>query len=300
MKKFLLYIASLIICLILIDILFGVSCNYFNSHAIGGDTRSHYYIANECNEEVLIFGSSRAIHHYVPEILQDSLALSVYNCGTDGNGIVFMYARLLMITERYIPKMIVYDLSNFDFENDDNIKYLKWLKRFYYKPEISSVFNRVSPSEKYKMVSNLYRYNTNFIQMASDCFHPLQTIANNGYKPLYGAMEYEPKIEERKTDLLLDPLKEEFLSDFVLHCKKNGIALIFTISPAYGQEPFAYAPPAKKFCEENDVPILDYYCMPEVSSNKNLFKDSSHLNDDGAHLYTSFISEKIKLLNILP
>ena len=33
-------------------------------------------------EDVVIFGTSRANHHYIPSILSDTLQMSVYNAGT--------------------------------------------------------------------------------------------------------------------------------------------------------------------------------------------------------------------------
>ena len=37
--------------------------------------------------DLLVFGSSRANHHYVPEVFEDSLKLTFYNTGKDGSGI---------------------------------------------------------------------------------------------------------------------------------------------------------------------------------------------------------------------
>lgn len=65
------------------------------------------FISDEVDANILIFGSSRAAHHYVPSILSDSLDMSCYNCGMDGNGIIYGYGKLKTITARYYPKIVI-------------------------------------------------------------------------------------------------------------------------------------------------------------------------------------------------
>lgn len=52
------------------------------------------YIANKATDDIIILGSSSATHHYVLQIIEDSLGLSCYNCGEEGNGVVLAYGRL--------------------------------------------------------------------------------------------------------------------------------------------------------------------------------------------------------------
>lgn len=65
MKKFIIRILTFFAVVAMIDVAFGYVCRYLNSHAKGGDTLNHYYIAKECDKDILIFGSSRCMHHYV-------------------------------------------------------------------------------------------------------------------------------------------------------------------------------------------------------------------------------------------
>lgn len=189
MKRFLAYICIFFGLIILIDIGVGFVARYLNSHAKGGDTANHYYIANEMTDSVLVFGSSRAIHHFNPRILEQTLGTTAYNCGVDGNGILYNYGRLLTITRRYTPKMIIYDvLPSFDMQDDDDSKYLSWQRRWYDVPGVSEIFYDISHLEKYKMISQMYRYNRSIIQMLSDNLNPRQEIDYKGFKPLHETM----------------------------------------------------------------------------------------------------------------
>lgn len=66
MKKFLLKIGLFLLALLVVDRAFGMVFSYMMNNARGGYIGHHRYVTDKLNEDVLIFGSSRAIHHYNP------------------------------------------------------------------------------------------------------------------------------------------------------------------------------------------------------------------------------------------
>lgn len=290
------YIVLFFAVVAVVDVSFGLVCRYLNSHAKGGDTKNHYDIAMNVDADLLLFGSSRCIHHYVPSILEDSLGMTVYNCGLDGNGILYQYSRLRMILSRYTPKVIVYDVApSFDIADGDNSKYLAWQKRFYNIPGVSEVFVDINPMEKYKMCSQLYRYNSDFIQMLSDNIHPLQDVDGAGYKPLYGIMDYEPKLSEQELVAVeWDPLKQKYFDKFYQLCKQNDIVLVVAYSPLYKATTSIEYSAITDFCRANNIPLIDSYCNPDFSNCRDYFEDTSHLNDTGARKYSKAFASQLK------
>ena len=105
MRKFLFKIALFFIIIAIIDVLSGKCFAYLVEHTKGGDNLRNNFICNSMNDDILIFGSSRALHHYNPAIISDSLHLSCYNCGQDGNGAILNEARYQLILKRYIISM---------------------------------------------------------------------------------------------------------------------------------------------------------------------------------------------------
>lgn len=295
MKRFLVNILLFFVLIFIVDYAFGLGCDYLVEHAKGGDTKCHNYIARHCNEDVLVFGSSRAIHHYIPSILSDSLGMTVYNCGTDGNGIVFLYSRLLMVTQRYTPKLIIYELtSQFDFAKGDNAKYLTWQKRYYSISGVKEVIEEVSAVEKYKMKSNLYKYNSAFIQILMDNIHPMQNVIAGGYKPLYGTMTYAPPVAHKENVETWDSLKKKLMLKFVNLCKEKNISLVYVYSPHYGKDDDASLDMAKCFAKENHIPLLYHYNDTIFCDKKEYFEDSAHMNDNGARKYSSLIAHELQ------
>ena len=55
------------------------------------DTKVNYAHQNKVVADIVILGSSRASHHYVPHIITDSLGLTCVNLGEDGQGILYNY-----------------------------------------------------------------------------------------------------------------------------------------------------------------------------------------------------------------
>ena len=294
MKRFFYYMILFFIAIFAIDKLSGICFDYLNSHAKGGDTANQYYICKKSNENILIFGSSRANHHYIPSIIEDSLNTSCYNCGTDGNGIILHYGRYKLITERYTPQLIIYDLvTDFDIIQNDNLKYLDQLKQYYNEADLTELFNDVSPTEKYKLYSNLYQYNTKFIQMLSDNISPQQSVFK-GYKPIYNTMNYEPKSANSTTEIKADSIKLKYIEKLIQDTQQKGIKLVFMISPFYNAKNTEAFEPVKKIIEKYNLTLYDFYSDEEITSNKNLFGDPSHMNDKGAQIYTKKIIPLLK------
>ena len=297
MRKFILKILLLASCVVLADFFVGVLCRYFQYHTQGGDTGRMMYIADKMEEEVLIFGSSRAMHHYDPRILADSLGLSCYNCGRDGNGIIFCYGMYRLFRDRYVPRVIIYDIqSGFDLEEQhDNEKYLNWLRYFYDRPGIDSIFWSVDMTERWKMRSRMRQYNERFVQLVSDYYHPQQKDIK-GYRPLGGVMSYEPE-ESKDADVETyeyNELKLQYFHQLIKDCKSNGTVLILMVSPKYWAHPTSVFNPIKELARREGVPFFYHYDDLEVSNMRQYFKDSWHMNEDGAEAYTRKIVPEIR------
>ena len=258
------------------------------NHAKGGYIGHHKYVTDKTDEDVLIFGSSRAIHHYNPQILSDSLGVTCYNCGQDGNGIVLFYGLWQMIKERYHPKMIIYDVSSgFDlYEGESDQKYLGWLRMDYDRPGVKQIFAAVDPTEKYKMMSMLYRYNSKFMQNITDYVHPIFGIEGNGFLPLAGemdAMKVRGGTREQPVRAV-DSLKIGFINKLI--DEADGVKLVFVASPKWYSPTEMDYQPIRDICEERNIQFIDFSSNEKYVHQNEWFKDGTHLNARGADEFT--------------
>lgn len=292
MKKFLIHIFCFCILLFLVDRGVGFCLDYLRENAKGGGTKKQYYMANESVDDVVIFGSSRATHHYVPQIIEDSLGMTCFNMAQDGNGIVLMYGRYQMLLERYKPKLIVYDIHVFDYTTIyDNSRYLDRLKEFYDKDCIRKEFVELTGwKEQWKMQSKMYRNNSKVMAIVGD--NVMCRSLNKGYIPLYGVVSDSTKYEYQvvdSTDWGLDSVKLSLFERFVCDTKERNIPLVMFVSPVCAKSARVDYAEAEKICAKYDVPFYYLMEMEGIADDCTMFQDRTHMNNKGAEKYTKEI-----------
>ena len=208
-KKVLLFFAFISV----VDIACGFGFNYLRSHAKGGDTKKNYYISEQCCDDVLILGSSRAARHYNPLVLEDSLGLSCYNCGEPGCGIITAYARYGMIEQRHTPKLVIYEVTpGFDYwETDDYSKYLGKIRQYADKPSVYELYYELGDNlEWLRLKSSLYKNNSFILNNLLDCCSKGNYI--KGFEPLYGNLDSNLQPSTTHIDKIkIDSLKLSFM-----------------------------------------------------------------------------------------
>lgn len=303
MKKFIILLFALFTILAGIDIATGLVFDKLTLSAKRGYTGRNEFIADKLHDPVLVFGSSRSVHHYDPQVLADSLGVPCYNCGQDGMGIITFYGRFKLLTARYTPRLIIYDVTtDFDLRRNDNVTYLTWLKPYYNRPGIDSIFWHVEPTERVKMLSNMFRYNGKALQIITDNKPGDDNDdALKGFVPLDGIMTYDKEEDATKTQVDFDPVKLYYISCLVKDCSAKGIRLVFAISPLYNsiKQPDAYLADFLTLARKQNVPVINHYYDARFATNKNLFQDTYHMNRSGAEIYTSMLAHEIKQLHLL-
>ena len=296
MKKFLLKVGLFFLVVVVFDAIAGIIFPYLMNHTKGGDNGRYNYICNHVDAEVLIFGSSRAIHHYNPVMLSDSLGMSCYNCGQDGNGVILSYGRYQLISQRYQPKVVIYDvIPKFDLlAIEDNHKYLGYLRAYYDKKGIPEIFDSVDNIEKYKMLSQMYRYNTKCIQVVSDFINPLRSDGINGFLPINEEMD-TLKVTRRSSGqkkYVYDSLKISFVKKMIE--ESNKTKFVFVVSPFWDGMDTTSLSPIKDICQQHAIPFIDFSNNPKYVHHNEYFKDGAHLNARGADEFTRDLIVELK------
>lgn len=291
MKRFLLGIIIFAAIVVAIDIIAGSGLYYLQSNMAGGRTGAEYYACEEATEEIVIMGSSRASHHYVPELLSRELGMSCFNAGQDGNGIIMQYGRWLMIKERYAPKLLIYDINpDYDLCAGDNMTYIDRLKPFCKHNAVNNYVSSIYPMERLKLLSSMYRFNYKFVEFLFDGVRRGDFLSSAGYIPLGGhirseIVDAEPADRQKAIDV--DPVKLHYLEQLVMESKRVGTEVVMVVSPSwrggnYAPEAFD---PVRVIAEKYGARFFTYLDSP-ICDDADCFEDSSHLNDDGAKLFT--------------
>ena len=296
MKRFLIRIVLLLALVTVADVLGGFALSYLARHAKGGFTQRDNYICDKLETDFLLMGSSRCVRHYNPQIITDSLGMSCYNTGQMGNGIILNYGRLKMIDERAKPQVVVYDvMPEFDiFQGDDNHRYLTWLKQHYKRDGIADIFETIDRTEKYKMQSRLYRYNSRIVELLADYLHPISDARPDGFSPLYGELD-KSKIRQETGDVTVpkvDDTKMRYINKLI--DELDGTELFFVVSPSwYGIDSTLFKP-VMDVCQQRGIPFMDFSNNPKYVHQDIWFRDGNHMNSRGADEFTIDLIKCIK------
>lgn len=291
MRKFIVKILILFISLFIIDQVAGQIFKNWLCNVTTGYLGKDNYICDHCTEDILIFGSSRAEYHYNAKLIEDSLGITAYNCGASGYGIIQSYGRLCLLAERYHPKLIIMEITpEFDLVDYEEIsKDLGGLKGHYDRNCIKDIFERVDPTEKFKMLSYFYRYNSNFVHNPLRLFKSTpftkNALGNQGFRTMHKEFD-KMKVGEKKEEVFkLDEVKLFYLKKFV-ETAKSFSQIVFVVSPYWqGRNPeiFNFA---KHLADSLSIPFLDFANDTKYNYNDKYFADRVHLNARGADEFT--------------
>ena len=297
MHKFFLKLFLFLSIIFALDFVVGNILDWVYLNTYKGDYGRNNYICSKVEKECLIFGSSRAIHHFSPKLVQERTGFSCYNCGDDGMGIVSMYGRYQLIRKRCIPKIIIYDVvAGFDLLKDDKTRYIGNLRYYFDDVQINDLILSVDKKEKYKNWMMCNKYNSRFIDIVSQYMSKSPMVASEyDYAPLHGMMKYDVETKTIK-DVNIDDLKLSLFKKLIETCQEDGTILIFTISPWYKASDDSEYAALFDLCQQYSVPVLNHFMDEDFINSRTLFKDSSHLNEDGAMLLCNKICDELNTI----
>lgn len=295
MKQLLIHIAIVACLFFLFDRTLGLGLKYLYSQSNATDEYKISYSNETTCDSVLIFGSSRALHHYVPSIIEKEIGLTCYNVADWGiNNIYYHYGLLSNIMSRYIPKAIVFEIHPSD-----------WLETPFSGKERAGALapycgmsngcdEMLKLSGKYWpcQLSWVYRFTGSFPNLITGKIGSMDRNLK-GWKPMDGAMDTTGVVAE-EYPFPIDQQRIALLERFIQDCKKNNIQLILTFSPMYICSNKDILQFSRKLAKEHHLTFIDHYRDSNFVGHAELFYDFGHLNRKGAECYSHTIAQELK------
>jgi len=194
------------------------------------------YSIDETRADVLIFGSSRAVNIFRPDIFEKELKLSCYNVGRLGQSIFYHYAVLKGVLKRYTPKIIIlsFDAGNFSMRQESYDRLAALLPYYARHPEIRSIVQLKGPNERIKLLSNIYPYNSLLLPIitGNSTLGEKKFIHSNGFIPLNKYLAGPLRTVDYSKEKQLDSIKIKAYKSFILDCINANIDL-YIVCPPY-------------------------------------------------------------------
>lgn len=289
---------------IMIDWLVGMAGDYamHRMPSYSGQTAKSNFRLNKVDADILVIGSSRGAHHYVTSLLRDSVSsylgenLTAYNSGIDGEYINSNLCATESVMDRYRPKILIFDVSEWEFADEYAMHNLESLAGNYRNNKFVRMYlDELGWKERVKMRCNMFRFNHKVLEIASSYVKKGNVT---GYEPLKETMKVMPKHVEMPHTIGGYSLRN---FERVLHTAHNkGVLLIVSSSPSFRSEDGNAQLAA--ICKKHDTPYIDCYDVAEFNEHPDYFKDAFHLNDKGAHAFTKLFYQRLKpyLCDVMP
>lgn len=266
-----------------------------------GDTGKTYFSLYDVESPIVVVGSSRASHHYVTQIMEDTLGMSAYNVARDGCFFSYNCCVVNSILDRYSPELIIWEngteylFNGFDDPLENLYPYYKRNKW------VTSAIQEELPWTEYvRLCSRIYQYNSvmhrilmrylrrsSFYDETEKGYMPLQP------KSLRKALELKP-IACNYTEL--SRTKVERFRATLSRAQEKGVKVVVVDSPMYRlcDVNNESAVEMRKICKMYGTLFLNNSQLPEFINHPEYFNDATHMNSIGSISYTKYVLRQIK------
>ena len=291
----------LLAIMFVIDRVGGAAMAYFFEKEPLGDAAAFSHAIEDPKEDILIYGSSRALHTYDPRVFQSATGFSCFNCGRNASTIIYHSAIISSALHQpdHKPKAIILDITPKELswrsgEDGNDILAGMILPYVEKNKQFEAMAKDLFPKELLKAkVSKLYPYNSMILSIIRN-YSKKGNDNIKGYQPLKGN-----KVEATPPTILMnaeiDNYAKEKLEYFVKSVTDQHIPLFIIVSPIYLQK---YAPTeslkiSKQIFDKYHVPMWDYEFDTDYVK-QSLFYDNVHMNTKGAEMFSEMIAKRVK------
>jgi hypothetical protein len=310
MRKLFLSLLALNALLFVLDRAVGAGMAHLFRTSTNEEEGDRFGRAIAAQPEVVISGSSRALHHYVADSLGTMLGARVYNLGRDGAwGGLYQYGAAAILLRHGTPRLWILDVFPQSYSEPEVRDYLScFLPYVDQEPAAAEVAVQRSRWERIRMLSKTYPYNSLLVSLLAPklgkAAHP-----RDGYLELMGVMAVDtthaPQAPKGSGPFPRDPLKMKYLRKAIALLKSHGVEVIAVRSPQFvaGEAARAQDRRIRADCArvygELRVRYLDFSPLdhPEYADAR-LYQDAEHLNGTGALRFTRALADSISALEV--
>jgi len=299
MRKFLLRLLLFSCIFFVVDKLFYVLVA--KAPSLEADKRLEMILEGKMNKDILIIGSSRAAEDILASQIEKETQQRTYNLGYQGSNIEFHYFLLkTLLKYNKAPKTILLTVDNpseFIPVKSLNFRYdrLYPLVKYNYITEELIHRNQKNGFARFMVLARINKTNFDLTKRKPAEKNPLQScgsspfLLDNPQKKFQYTYDYKySAIKEAKS------LRNAFGS-FQRECKVNNIRLIVCYAPDFKSFNANFARRMKQISYKENFTFI-YDTTNAKYKNIDYFYDESHLNYEGAKLFTSEISRFINHL----
>lgn len=301
----------LLVLLFALDRLLGAGLERMYYQQKHGDDQVTLYTLDSTREDLLVFGSSRASHHYHTRVLEEELGISAYNCGRDEMGISYSAAIIPLVLQRYTPKYIIIEvipteLATWGKAISERHIATVLLPLAYKYPSLWKTIAYADKSDVYKAaVSRVYPYNSMIGAFVQNTYTKYGHQTDLGYEPLYKQIDSvkftKPTWESFDHATDVNAALAERFTELLDTAAAHGVNVFVTISPFYFYQDLSHNKSLKALemlCAAHGAHFMSFAYDPRFVQRPRLFNDDLHLNDSGARIYSKIVADTLRKMGV--
>lgn len=302
------FVGLIVALAFMLDAFFGLSLRRLTTGDFGEWNR---IVRGQVNADILITGSSRALTHYDPRILEAATGRSAYNIGLNGSQTDMQFARLkTYLRHNRKPLWLIHNVDAFTFQLShgevyDPGQYVPYLD----EPDLYDALARINADTWKARHLPLYGYaaqdlRLSWLQGLRHWMMPeTRPTHYQGFKPREtpwtGEFDQFRARHPNGLPIEIEPAGVAEVEELLRLCASEGIQVVLSYSPEYSEMQAMTTNRAEIFARvealsrQFGATLLDFSQSP-ISSRKELFYNSQHLNADGAAEFTHELAKRLK------
>lgn len=273
----------------------------FTGHRVG---KVNYFFNVKDSMDILIFGSSRAVHHVDPKTFDRP----TFNMGMGATHLGYAAALIATLGKKKQIVMVQIDYKTMFSPTYSGKDAIELLYKASKNNAINHFFDVNFPEEKrLSKLSRSYVYNGRVFGVIKNyMLHAEEVRINNGYEPLIPDERQKQIFKgmlaqtETKTLEIFEPIKineryKQFIYDIKEVAAKNNNLLVFFTSPSLVKIDNRLIEMTTNFLEKEG---LEYLNHTEIVNGEDpeLWKDHTHLSKKGATIYSKKLASSLNVI----
>ena len=271
---------------------------YMDSHTLPGDYEMADHVLRGFDEDAVVLGSSVALNSINARTLQDSIGVTVFNGGANGQTFPFYLTMLKAVTQQKTPRKVILCLTPENLDGTGIGGRYNFLAPYYGRgmADIDRRMENDDWRERLFLKSNFYRLNRIWFRILLYNFISAGIKGENGtiVKPI------PPSFPPRRAfqgDFSMSAERRKDFEEFLKICRDKGIDLTVIFTPQYVEKPplrLSAAKEVEQLCHRYGARFFDDTLMQPFNSDSTLFYDDVHVNLNGTKIYTDTILPRFR------
>jgi hypothetical protein len=173
--------------------------------------------------------------------------------------------------------------------------------------EVDEILRRSTSHADLRFLSSSYRFNSRALPLMANLIFGRERAPTDGFSPINRVIDGSQQVLIGgdwflKSAAEMDPFKMSLYRSFLRAAQDLGIRVMVVVGPRYWPDEFEQDPrsgPVARLASVARTEGAEFFAVDgfenEIFSNRSIYADPAHLNEEGARLYSELLAQEISI-----